>query len=61
MYTIRFVRLKSLEMHRNISYRIALHYVSNENFHTLKPHVAIPLFSMSSTLLEEVFGRFQIT
>lgn len=46
-------RIESLGMHRNFSYRIALHYVLEENFHPLKTHVTIPLIFLYKLYLKK--------
>ena len=54
-------RIESLGMHRNISYRIALNYVLEENFHPLKAHVTISffVFLVIRTLLMKISVGFK--
>jgi hypothetical protein len=55
------VRLESLGMYGNFSYMIALHYIWENLFHPLKPHVTTPLFFLAvKTPLEEIFCRFEL-
>jgi hypothetical protein len=53
--------LELLEMHIIFSYKIALHYVLDENFHTLKSHVTIPsFFLVVSKRIPEGFKFYRI-